>query len=209
MNLDIEKIKKQELEIKTNEDYKKGGELLQQVKELKNEIEKSYKPIIEKAHQAHKEALAQLKEKIKPVEEVEKIIKQNMSRFYEEQEKIRIREEQEKYRIERERQEAINKELARLENLKTEKAKQNSKEKIEVLETELKEVIEAPVIETQKIEGVSYRDNWKFEIINPSLIPREFLIPDDKKIGAYVRSLKDSATIPGVKIWNEKTLVSR
>ena len=33
------------------------------------------------------------------------------------------------------------------------------------------------------------------------LLPREFLIPDEKKIGAYARSMKGSGAIPGVDIY--------
>lgn len=42
----------------------------------------------------------------------------------------------------------------------------------------------------------------KFEVIEPSLVPREYLMPDEKKIGAMVRA-RLATSIPGVKIWEE------
>ena len=56
-----------------------------------------------------------------------------------------------------------------------------------------------------KIEGVATVDTWKFYVENPAQVPREYLIPDEKKIGQIVRAMKGAMQIPGVKIWVEKT----
>jgi len=64
----------------------------------------------------------------------------------------------------------------------------------------------APIIpEAPRTAGLTSRDNWKAEIINPQIIPREYLMPDEKKIGAVVRAAKGQITIPGVRIYNEPT----
>ena len=47
------------------------------------------------------------------------------------------------------------------------------------------------------------RTNWKFRIVNAALIPRDFLIPDESAIGAYVRSRKDDTAIPGIEVYCE------
>ena len=33
------------------------------------------------------------------------------------------------------------------------------------------------------------------------LIPREFLCVDEKKLGAHIRAMKDSAKVPGIEIY--------
>jgi hypothetical protein len=48
-------------------------------------------------------------------------------------------------------------------------------------------------------EGASTRTNWKFTIVNESLIPREFMTPDLTKIGAHVRTHKDKTNVPGIQ----------
>jgi hypothetical protein len=61
-----------------------------------------------------------------------------------------------------------------------------------------------PVIlqrETIKTVGVSGSTIWEFVIENPELIPREYLIPDEKTIGQLGRALKEKAKIPGVKFY--------
>lgn len=47
------------------------------------------------------------------------------------------------------------------------------------------------------------RTDWRFEIVNPDALPREFLMPDDKKIGAIVRVSEGETNIPGVRVWLE------
>ena len=40
---------------------------------------------------------------------------------------------------------------------------------------------------------------WGFEIVNAGEIPREYMIPDETKIGAVIRASKGSIVIPGVR----------
>lgn len=57
--------------------------------------------------------------------------------------------------------------------------------------------------------GTSYRSVWKFEIEDPFAVPLEYLQPNEKKIGEFVRFAKEKAQIPGVRVWEEKILVQK
>ena len=70
-------------------------------------------------------------------------------------------------------------------------------------------VAAAPVAAPVKTEGVSYRDDWDFEIVDVAKIPREYLIPDEKKIRAYVKAMKESSGIDGVRVFSKKVVASR
>ena len=72
-------------------------------------------------------------------------------------------------------------------------------------EAELQPVPDIPA--PAKAEGVSLRENWTFEIVDESLIPREYLIPDEVKIRKVVVALKDKTNIPGVKAINRPIIV--
>lgn len=64
----------------------------------------------------------------------------------------------------------------------------------------------SPVIlqrETVKVAGVASQQTWKFRITNAALIPREYLIPDEKLIGQLARALKDKLNIEGVEAYPE------
>lgn len=54
-----------------------------------------------------------------------------------------------------------------------------------------------------KTEGVSGALNWKFRIVDESLIPRKYLIVDEKTIGGVVRAEKGKTEIPGIEVYPE------
>lgn len=60
--------------------------------------------------------------------------------------------------------------------------------------------------ETPRMDGVQMSDNWKYEVINEALVPRDYLMLDTKKIGAVGRATKGSVAIPGIKFYNDKTV---
>lgn len=79
----------------------------------------------------------------------------------------------------------------------------------------------APVVvladETEDVEGLQFTRRWLWRYAGGpkdikqtppqvlartlQLIPREFLCVDEKKVGAYVRSMKNSGRIPGLEIY--------
>src|SRR3990167_2863800 len=68
-------------------------------------------------------------------------------------------------------------------------------------------IVVAPVVvpkETPRVENFSYRGIWKFRIVNEMKIPREYMIPDQVKIGQLVRALKQATNIPGIEAYEEK-----
>jgi len=72
---------------------------------------------------------------------------------------------------------------------------------------------EAPPVfvpkETPKVEGLSYREDWKFEIVDADTLPREYLMPDESKIGKIVRALKLTTNIPGIRVYSVKVPIGR
>jgi len=69
--------------------------------------------------------------------------------------------------------------------------------------------------ETKTVRGVgggtaSFTEVWKFEIQEPSLIPRIYCIPDDKLIREAIRRKDEPVReIPGVRVYSEKKMVNR
>ncbi|KKN75943.1 hypothetical protein LCGC14_0375000 [marine sediment metagenome] len=57
-------------------------------------------------------------------------------------------------------------------------------------------------------DGIQYRTTWKFNIIDATLIPREFLTPDLKLIEGHVRHKKDATAIPGIEAYEDQTVAS-
>jgi hypothetical protein len=59
--------------------------------------------------------------------------------------------------------------------------------------------------------GISYRDNWKWRIVDFSKIPQEYLtlVVNSDKVNEAVKQGKEKASIPGIEIYNEKITVVR
>lgn len=63
--------------------------------------------------------------------------------------------------------------------------------------------------EPPKIEGITFADAWDGEVVDAVLIPREYLIPDIKKLKDLTKVLKEATNIPGWKAKNGKTISVR
>lgn len=57
--------------------------------------------------------------------------------------------------------------------------------------------------------GTSFRTTWKFRIVDPALIPREYLIHNEQMLGALARTTKAPSTIPGVEFYAEQSIGGR
>jgi hypothetical protein len=53
-----------------------------------------------------------------------------------------------------------------------------------------------------KVVGISTTKQWKFRITNAALIPKEYMVPDEVKIGGVVRALKDQCHIAGIEVYS-------
>lgn len=71
------------------------------------------------------------------------------------------------------------------------------------------EAMAPAVAEPAKLAGVSSRSTWDFEIVDLALIPREYLLVDEKKIRGIVRALKSETNIPGIRAVESSTLAVR
>ena len=82
-------------------------------------------------------------------------------------------------------------------------------EKVEAIETRAAAVV-APIIqrEAPKVAGVATREVWKFTVTDPALVPREYCVVDEARIRKVVAALKGDTTIPGVRVYAEKTIAA-
>jgi len=178
--------------VTTPAQYEAGAEDLKRVKAAQKKLEDTRTSITGPINESLKRINAFFKKPADALASIERKIKGALGAFYEEQQR-KARAEQaaadEKARKEREALEA--KARAAAERGKTEKAA----ELVERAAT-----VVAPVItrEPPKVAGLQMRDQWEFTIVDPSKINPAFMMPDEKKIGATVRSLKgDAAAIVG------------
>ena len=191
------------LVVKDDAGYIAAQEALKAIKARAKQVLDYFGPLVKKAHEMHKALKAKENAFTTPLDEMYVSISRECGRYKSEQEAIerkRAAEEEAKRRKEEEDRRLV--EAQALQDA-------GRKEEAEAVVSAPVVVAPAPVRQVPKVQDVSYRDNWRFIIENAELVPREYLIPDETKIGQYVRAMKDAAKIPGVKIYCEKTPIIR
>ncbi len=166
-------------------------------------VEKFKKPKSD-AKAAHKSICDLENELLLPYEQIElDILKPAMAKFNVEQERKR-REAEDQQRAENQRR-AEDARIAEAANLE----KNGQKELADALVSA--PVIVPPVIlpKTTTPDGISYREVWKFEIVDRNSVPREYLEVDEKKVGGVVRALKGETRIDGIRVYSEQVVAGR
>jgi hypothetical protein len=73
--------------------------------------------------------------------------------------------------------------------------------------------VQAPVIQiaqtNEKQKGEATKGIWKARVINAALVPREYCIPNEQELNAIAKATKGAKQIPGVEMYEEKTLSVR
>jgi len=166
-------------------------------------VEDTWKEPREKAHAAWKAITEKIASFVNPLKEAAKIVDGKAYQWK------RAEDEKARAEAERKRQE----ERKRIEEERLRQAEELEKAGAHTIA----DAVMAAPIEVEHIEaatvapvaGVSYRENWQFEISDASAIPRDYLTPDVQKIGKMVKALKGTTNIPGVRVFDAGTVVHR
>jgi hypothetical protein len=182
-----------------SESYTAAGGLWKAIKDMMKEVSDTFDPIITAAHASHKKALEQKAKFYTPLEKAYKDVKKLMSDYDTAQEAIRQAEEARLREIARKAEE----ERLLMEAIAAEAV--GEKEEAAAIINE--PVYVPPVVvqkEVPKVQGMSFRTIWKFRIVDGTKIPRNYMIPDEVKIGQVVRALKKESNIPGIEVYEER-----
>jgi hypothetical protein len=187
-------------------------EELKNIKKMKDEIE-GYKSRAKKPIDAcGKEILDYFRDPLLCIDNYEKTLKLKASNFMEAEEKKRREIEaklREEARLEAEKKEkeaeVLRQKQAKLELEGKEKEAEKIQEKIEKKEKEIDIVNSLPPVITasyDKPTNISSVREYKYEILDEKLIPKEYLMIDEKKIASYAKAMKGTGTIPGIRFFD-------
>jgi hypothetical protein len=184
----------QHAKVTDQESLESANKLLVTCKQTIKYVEEHYDADLTAAQEKKKAAEAERKAVVAeidrfrvPLTKAESMVKRQMSEYLREQERIR----QETERKRREEEEAKRLDAA--------------------INTGREEVLDKPIAvekepEPELAKGTYTTKVWKYEIIDKQKINPEFLIPDEKAIGATVRSMKERAQAvlgDGVRVYSD------
>ena len=190
--------------VESEEDNLAAGKFLLAVREMRRKVKAAFDPIVEAAHAAHKTAVAKRKEYLEPVERAERTVKRSIAAYLEAER--RRREEEHRRRVAAEIKAA---EDRRLEEAAALEAQGMGHEAEAILEEPAEPVWVEPVEAPAAAKGVSARRDFDFEVVDPDLLPRRYLVPDLKAIRETVKRLGTQAEIPGIRVFTRTSVVAR
>lgn len=203
------------LVVENAQDLTKAAEALKLCNQYIKQVHADFDPPIQKAHQAHQAMTALRGKYLAPVERAKAFINSKVS-VYRVEERRRLDELAQKRMAEakekKRQEEEANKKILEDESSLTAQHLKNIGEydAATAVEDEGVSVPEAPlevapVVEEEKPEGMSFRDNWKYRVLDINKIPDQYLIkePDDKMLKQLSKKTKGTAKVEGVEFYNE------
>lgn len=189
--------------------YKTAGDMQGAMRALKTRMEEFFDPHVKRAHEAWKALTADRKAHIDPLDKSLNLIAGKMGGYKAELERQRREEEAVLRRQAEEEARQAAEETAEYHEFMGDMASADAVRSAS--ENLAGHAARTVVVESYapKVENEVSRANWKFEIVDAKKIPRDFLMPDEKAIGAMVRSRKGAVEIPGVRIFCEHKVTVR
>lgn len=183
-----------------------GVFLTEELKPMLQEIERTWRPMQKKTHEAHREVVAQRRRYEGPLLQAEQIVKHAMGAHTIEQRRIVAAAEADRLRVAREAAEA--EALAEASRLEEAGHAEAAEERISA---PVVPVVGAPAPEPPKAEGVSTRMVTRYRITNATAIRRKFLIPDEIKISNIVKQMGADAVeiVGGIEVYEEPVVSAR
>lgn len=195
----------QDYRINTPEQFEFAAEDLKTSKAMIDELTKTRKTITDPLDIAKEKTMALFRVPINRLMSIRETIDRAMTKFKDDEEKKRQEAEAK----------AAEKNAKKVETLETkaeEAEKSGDLAKADKLRAKAQDVqTAAPLVETKvpKVDGLATRVNWKYRVVNAALVPRKFLIPNDKLLGDTARSTKGTIKVPGIVFYAEKTNYTR
>jgi len=203
------------LKITDQPSLERAAEELLAIKGLRDQVEQTFGPIVRKAYETHREAVAQRKKVDAPLDEAEQILKHEIALYQIEQARLR-REEQ--ARIDAERERIAAEELER----EIERAEAEGASKVEVAAIIQRgpqpqaPVVVRPVPTTAP--GISMRETWSAEVTDLAALVRfvaanpqyiNLVAPNMTALNGLARSMKGAMKFPGVRVVAGSSVAAR
>ena len=191
------------LTVTDTDSYTAAGLHVVNLRALSKRIETWFEPHVRRAYDAWKGLTSERKGLIDPIETQVVRLGREMAQYVAEQERLaRIAREEEHARAREQEQNAVLAEAVGLEGAGL------ADEAMAVVDGLMNVGVVAPAGQAvPKVDGVSYRDTWRQEVTDASLVPRPYLMVNDQAIAKVVAATQGAVQIPGVRVFVVKVPV--
>lgn len=184
-----------------------GSERLRDIKELQTTLEARRTSVTGPMNTALRTINDWFRAPVAALDKAEKAYKFKLAEF-------RDKERQEVERQRRENERKAREEQDELDRRARAAAAKGNAEKAQELATRAAAVKPAaPDLAPISAAGVSFAEQWEFEVVDASLIPRQMMSIDLSKIGQLVRALKNKeaaeAACPGIRVFSRAKVGAR
>ena len=154
------------IKINCKEDYYFATDFMRNIMNMKQKISTYWKEPKKQAADAHKAIVKKEKEMLEPIENCEKILRRKISLYITEQKKLAMLEEE---IMKKQREELAMKQLEEAEKMR----KEGNELEATIVEQNAIAIseIETKIEDSTKIDGVSYRKDYKIIVTNPNEVP--------------------------------------
>lgn len=184
-------------------EFEEAGNRLKEIKAMAKQMVDFFTPMKRQADAAKKSILDREKESLGPLQTAEAICKSAMIRFQQE-------ENRKAEQLRQETQAKIDEDHRKQREALEKRAAAAKKPETQQRLAEQAASIVAPVVavpaEVPKMAGVSIRKVWRAKVIDETIVPREFLMVNEKQLAQYATAMKEKATVPGVQFYTEDSM---
>lgn len=186
----------QSIVVSTAEDYEVAGIVLQTLTARERAVEAKKKELWDPLAKLTRSVQNLFNPPLKVLEQAKKIVAEKMGAYALKQRNIALAKQQ---AAEEEAEETRKKLLARAE----EATDDGNHARAVILEARA-DSVQAPtiVMDVPQVAGLHLRERWLFEVTDAKLVPREYLMVDERLIRAEVNAKESLAKIPGVRVWS-------
>jgi hypothetical protein len=194
----------QDFSISNQQDYTKAGEHLKSIKNSVAELDELRKSLTRPLDDSKKRIMDLFRNPLDVLSKAEAAIKRGMLGYQQDQERIRRAEEARLAELQRKEAERIAK--------RAEKADANGNaDKAEALRDQAQQLASVTPLVATKVEpvaGINTKTVWKYRIVDVNIIPREYMVANDKMIGDVARANKGTLKIAGVEFYPEQVIAA-
>ena len=205
----------QSLKITTHDEYVVAVEFGKSIKKLMDEVVSTFREPKDLASKTHKSICAQEKRHLDPLDQAIRIARkvcgdwQLLQDQLKKQAALDAQKAAQLIADEQMRVDAAAKEESRLKEAVALDALGYKDEAeailaIPVIATPVAPIISTPIEIAPKVKGTSSQKKYEYEITDESLIPRQFLMVNEKLIGNQVRAFGPDFACPGIKVFETR-----